>query len=551
MVGKTLKPQIRIPNILLTLHCASACKFEHIADHETGYGSRKSAQVYASIADYDAGRTTSDGSYYSYAPTEFVGSQVETPSSAYESNTEHGIYQSNSTFEPRAMYDAAAQSVLHQYSPRKVLVVDSYSPVRGNKGTRLNVYLRSDHDLLADPPLLVSVVFGLHQAPATLTRLDSTGPHYEFVATAAAPNFSETAASNTQLQLHLQLQEKTGHDAGFLEIGYFQYVASVLGSTPQTQDQSRKRKLSESGESSPQTRNQHSFVTGTGYAYPASLHSSDSDSTQRRYASLGRAQNKFRDITSRRGIQDLSTNTVAQSMMRPPHSSSATVNPFYSLASSTGRHPGMDRSSTSSAPLIRTSHLQQSPGGSPAGPVTGSGFNPYPIYGQKAVLKLRGNLNSMTDNWTPEEWAAKRRLVQFFRTRDGCTVNAQFAPVKPEDRQPNSITISCIWWEERQECFATSVDTIALLEQLVDNRFTVEEKNRIRRNLEGFKPQTVAKGKADSEEFFKVIMGFPNPKPRNIEKDVKVFEWKVLAGALKKIMSKYVSLPLSLFSGVD
>jgi hypothetical protein len=52
----------------------------------------------------------------------------------------------------------------------------------------------------------------------------------------------------------------------------------------------------------------------------------------------------------------------------------------------------------------------------------------------------------------------------------------------------------------------------------------------------------VSKAKSDSEEFFKVIMGFPNPKPRNIEKDVKVFPWKILAHALKKIISKYVSI---------
>jgi hypothetical protein len=85
------------------------------------------------------------------------------------------------------------------------------------------------------------------------------------------------------------------------------------------------------------------------------------------------------------------------------------------------------------------------------------------------------------------------------------------------------------------------VDTIYLLESLVGVRFTVEEKNRIRRNLEGFRPLTVSKAKADSEDFFKVIMGFPAPKPRNIEKDVKVFPWKILSHALKKIIGKYVS----------
>lgn len=98
-------------------------------------------------------------------------------------------------------------------------------------------------------------------------------------------------------------------------------------------------------------------------------------------------------------------------------------------------------------------------------------------------------------------------------------------------------------------CYVTSVDTISLLESLVAVRFTVEEKNRIRRNLEGFRPETVSKVKADSEDFFKLIMGFPNPKPRNIEKDVKVFPWRVLATALKKIIGKYASHPSPLGTG--
>jgi len=109
---------------------------------------------------------------------------------------------------------------------------------------------------------------------------------------------------------------------------------------------------------------------------------------------------------------------------------------------------------------------------------------------------------------------------------------------RKSDRQIASASV--VWWEEKKECFVTSVDTIYLLESLVAVRFTVEEKNRIRRNLEGFRPLTVSKAKSDSEDFFKIIMGFPNPKPRNIEKDVKVFPWKILAHALKKIIGKYV-----------
>jgi hypothetical protein len=159
----------------------------------------------------------------------------------------------------------------------------------------------------------------------------------------------------------------------------------------------------------------------------------------------------------------------------------------------------------------------------------------------KAQLKIDGDLNTMVDNFTSEEWEVKRRLVQFRRSQQGSVITTTFEPVSPEERAPNSICVSCIYWAEKGECYVTSVDTIQLLEALVAVRFTVEEKNRIRRNLEGFRPATVSKAKQDSEEFFKLIMGFPNPKPRNIEKDVKVFPWRILATALKKIIGKYAS----------
>lgn len=191
--------------------------------------------------------------------------------------------------------------------------------------------------------------------------------------------------------------------------------------------------------------------------------------------------------------------------------------------------------------LVRTSTMQQS---SPVihgsmNPVHVPAFNPYAMYPLKATLKLRGDLDNMMKNWTEKEVDCRRRLVEFKRTQEGCTINTDFKAVAPEDRAPSSIAISCILWKEKKEYFVTSVDTIYLLEALVGVRFTVEEKNRIRRNLEGFRPATVSKSKADSEDFFKTIMGFPHPKPRNIEKDVKVFPWKVLSTALKKIISKY------------
>ncbi|EXK25155.1 hypothetical protein FOMG_18179 [Fusarium oxysporum f. sp. melonis 26406] len=83
------------------------------------------------------------------------------------------------------------------------------------------------------------------------------------------------------------------------------------------------------------------------------------------------------------------------------------------------------------------------------------------------------------------------------------------------------------------------------------NRFSVEEKDRIRRNLEGFHPQTVSEAKPDSEEFFRIIMGFPNPKPRNIEKDIKVFPWRILGDALKSVFGKYSISPSHMVSALN
>lgn len=124
--------------------------------------------------------------------------------------------------------------------------------------------------------------------------------------------------------------------------------------------------------------------------------------------------------------------------------------------------------------------------------------------------------------------------------------------IPPQAYDEEHIVISCIFrqpegnrhFEENRHsegnCWFTSVDVIYLLERLIGGPFSVEEKNRIRRNLEGFKPTTVSKTKGASETFFQRIMGFPPPKPRNIEKDVKVFPWNLLAPAVEKIISKYV-----------
>ncbi|KAL2267941.1 hypothetical protein VTJ83DRAFT_5218 [Remersonia thermophila] len=192
----------------------------------------------------------------------------------------------------------------------------------------------------------------------------------------------------------------------------------------------------------------------------------------------------------------------------------------------------VDPMSPPALPLVRTSTLPQTMGGFPG----------YGGHHEKAKLTLVGNLDSMAEDWTAEEWGNKRRLVVFKKKQTGSMLTVSFYPVSPAERPPHSICISCIWWEEKRACYVTSVDTIHLLEQLLTGpggRFQVDEKNRIRRNLEGYRPATIGKQRPESGEFYKVIMGFGNPKPRNIEKDVKVFKWTDLKNALNKIVSKY------------
>lgn len=195
-----------------------------------------------------------------------------------------------------------------------------------------------------------------------------------------------------------------------------------------------------------------------------------------------------------------------------------------------------------------------------------AGEHPFAGVLSKANLKIMGDMMEMTWHWSPGEWANGRRLVQFWRKQHaagessqqkGNQVECGFEAIEQEayqqqrirdnlaaqkdgtQKKSSPLVVSCIYWRERNDYYITSVDCIYLLEGLIGVQFTVEEKNRIRRNLEGFRPLTVSKCKPECADFFKLIMSFPHPKPRNIEKDVKVFSWKTLPSALTKIIRKY------------
>ena len=245
----------------------------------------------------------------------------------------------------------------------------------------------------------------------------------------------------------------------------------------------------------------------------------------------------------------------AQRMMRQPMSQTSMWNPSYGVGyGSSGNQQLTPAPSFQSSPipspspvnprLIRTSQVP------PSIPKTG------------VVLDIRGNLQSisMRANWTPEERAVKRRIVRFWREQSGTTIKLYFKPLGVGERSlphmKNEQCISCIYWEEGDECYITSVDTIYLLAlmfgiTLGDSKEETAEKNRIRRNLQTYKPATVSKSGVSrsgppkswvskSPSFFELVMSFPDPKPSKIKKDVKVFEWSELEQALNKIVSKYV-----------
>lgn len=170
---------------------------------------------------------------------------------------------------------------------------------------------------------------------------------------------------------------------------------------------------------------------------------------------------------------------------------------------------------------------------------------------QTAVLEIMVVLDSFCYNWDELELQAGRRLVRFSRLQDGNKLLVSAERILPNEYDAKDIVVSCIYREETDSCCVTSVDIIHLLQRLVGAEFVVEEKNRIRRNLEGLRPTTVSKSRPGFESFFQRIMDFPDPKPRKIEKDLKVFDWKLLPQALDKIISKYVSVRLPFLVHVD
>ena len=172
-------------------------------------------------------------------------------------------------------------------------------------------------------------------------------------------------------------------------------------------------------------------------------------------------------------------------------------------------------------------------------------LRPSQGYGKISFKGPKLDTHADINSWTLQERQDNRRIVAFTKEIFGEVIQLGAYPVASHEYHDKMITISCIRWipsppnEIRHklsgQCVFTSVDIILLLEKLVGYTFDVQEKNRIRRNLEGYKPETVRK-EGTTRQFFNQVMMYAQPKTRNIEKDIKVFLWKDLQKALKKVV---------------
>jgi hypothetical protein len=522
---------------------------------------------------YDTGRTYPETSYPFVAPTYVsqpsVAPAVTAPVYQNGPNMSQIVYPST---HGRSFEDQSGPFLNVGSTP--IPEVTNFAPSRGARGTKFFAYITSLYELMTTNEPVFYLMFGQRKERSTLARISQQGAVCQYAVSVEVPPFSSTGWSALQVPVSMFMESGDGDVIAKVDVGQFTFTdGRPMG---EAYDGQRKRKLSiDSADimrsekrilSQPLRQkeefNNYGYTSTDATAY--SSYFQPSSSYPNLATQYSRAAGNFQAQPASRNMGfSYSNPTTASPILKAKSPQVPNWSPSYSSLNpklncsptvpSAASRPAVSSISTPTSvanpPLVRTTTLHQTP--SPAStPHGGAPFNAYALYPNKAKLEINGNLDAMALDWTPEEWESKRRIVHFRRVQSGSTITTSFSPISVDERPLPNVCISCIYWEERKECFVTSVDTIFLLEQLlfVSARFTVEEKNRIRRNLEGFRPLTVSKSKPKDdkdifkvEEFFKLIMGFPNPKPRNIEKDVKVFHWKDLSSALQKIFGKYVS----------
>ena len=143
---------------------------------------------------------------------------------------------------------------------------------------------------------------------------------------------------------------------------------------------------------------------------------------------------------------------------------------------------------------------------------------------------------------SPAEIKDRRRFVRLMRQQQGSSIHLRMLAVSMEEvALDDRNVINCMFLPRGGDGpSVSSVDIIKAIGLLVnpsDRRLSVEERNRVRRNIDTLRPTTLKKG----DESLNWIMQLRSPRPITIAKDVKIFKWGSLEAALVKIMKKYVS----------
>lgn len=164
---------------------------------------------------------------------------------------------------------------------------------------------------------------------------------------------------------------------------------------------------------------------------------------------------------------------------------------------------------------------------------------PDDIAGVRLHLESPQNLMSMTEDWTDEEKASRRRLIECTRTNDGADVYASFHVSSQADYAQEKVMVSCIAMDASFTKFCiTSTDVILLLESLVLVRLHEADRKRLRLALNAFPFMTLTKSSPSTSEMHQTIVNYRDPMARNSDQALKVFHWNSLQEALHVILAK-------------
>lgn len=449
----------------------------------------------------------------------------------------------------RSPYDGSQAAYLDCSAPPRppsTLNVISYSPTQGKPGTHLTVSFTASWDMAhSNTPSLVYQYGGRSRKISTntmqpMSRENSQDDRqYHYLLSSQVPQLPDISEWVSEVPIMLVVDSPTGEEYE-TQVGNFSYEQEYAPREPlQSEDVRQSMRAPDMG-----MRNE---VSDYQYQQPAYI-------SYRPQYSMGAP------------YDSLPAHSHLNHQLQAPPTQQHNSQPFMQSTSQYRNNSISARQlptlSPSNPKLVRTSTLDafRSPLGNSGGAYYHQAMKPPPVHLRFDSQKLESI--GRADTWSEEEIRMCRRVVYFTRKQQGAEIYLTFSIAKREEaggggsnRLHGTVPVSCIFWPRKNQCFVTSVDTIMLLQFIMAQNFPTEEKNRIRRNLEHFKPVTVKKpipggghgsgGSEDTNELFTTIMGFSAPKPRNIEKDIKVFRWKDLNKALLKITSKYVSLTMS------